>query len=141
MPVPFKLFVGATQANTGKLRVFREHELTIDVLLASACLPKIHRPVQIDGEPYWDGGYSANPAVFPLFYDCDAATCCWCCSLRCCAKARPHGARRSRRASPNWPSAPTSCARCACSPGRGLSEPFVLPWAGSKGGCSRCAFT
>jgi len=67
---PFKLFVGATQANTGKLRIFREHELTLDMLLASACLPRIHRPVLIDGQPYWDGGYSANPAVFPLFYDC-----------------------------------------------------------------------
>ena len=69
---PFKLFVGTTQANTGKLRVFRESELSVDVLLASACLPKIHHPVEIDGEPYWDGGYSANPAVFPLFYDCDS---------------------------------------------------------------------
>jgi NTE family protein len=69
---PFKLFVGTTQANTGKLRVFREHELTVDVLLASACLPRIHHAVEIDGEPYWDGGYSANPAVFPLFYDCEA---------------------------------------------------------------------
>ena len=40
------------------------------LLLASACLPRIHHSVEIDGEPYWDGGYSANPAVFPLFYDC-----------------------------------------------------------------------
>lgn len=70
---PFKLFVGTTQANTGKLRVFRETELTIDVLLASACLPRIHHPIEIDGEPYWDGGYAANPAVFPLFYECDSA--------------------------------------------------------------------
>jgi NTE family protein len=70
---PFKLFVGATQANTGKLRVFRESELTVDVLLASACLPKMHHPIEIDGEPYWDGGYAANPAVFPLFYECDSA--------------------------------------------------------------------
>jgi NTE family protein len=69
---PFKLFVGATQVNTGKLRVFRETELTASVLLASACLPTIHHSVEIDGEPYWDGGYSANPAVFPLFYDCDS---------------------------------------------------------------------
>ncbi len=69
---PFKLFIGATQANTGKLRVFREHELSVDVLLASACLPKIHHAVEIDGQPYWDGGYSANPAVFPLFYGCDS---------------------------------------------------------------------
>lgn len=70
---PFKLFVGATQANTGKLRVFRETELTLEMLLASACLPKIHHAVEIEGEPYWDGGYSANPAVFPLFYDCDSS--------------------------------------------------------------------
>lgn len=69
---PFKLFVGTTQANTGKLRVFRESELSVDVMLASACLPKIHHSVEIDGEPYWDGGYAANPAVFPLFYDCDS---------------------------------------------------------------------
>ena len=69
---PFKLFVGTTQVNTARLRLFREHELSVDVLLASACLPRIHRTVVIDGEPYWDGGYSANPAVFPLFYECDA---------------------------------------------------------------------
>ncbi len=69
---PFKLFVGATQANTGRLRLFRENELTVDAMLASACLPKLHHAVDIDGEPYWDGGYCANPAVFPLFYDCDA---------------------------------------------------------------------
>jgi NTE family protein len=69
---PFKLFIGTTQANTGKLRLFRETELTVEVMLASACLPKIHHSVEIDGEPYWDGGYSANPAVFPLFYDCDS---------------------------------------------------------------------
>jgi NTE family protein len=69
---PFKLFVGTTQVNTGKLRVFRENELKVDVLLASACLPTIHHTVEIDGEPYWDGGYAANPAVFPLFYDCDS---------------------------------------------------------------------
>ncbi|MFZ2652556.1 MAG: patatin-like phospholipase family protein [Burkholderiaceae bacterium] len=67
---PFKLFIAATQANSGKVRLFRETELSSDVLLASACLPKIHRAVQIDGEPYWDGAYSANPAVYPLFYEC-----------------------------------------------------------------------
>jgi NTE family protein len=69
---PFKLFIAATQANTGKLRIFRETELSADVLLASACLPKLHHAVMIDGEPYWDGGYSANPAVFPLFYECSS---------------------------------------------------------------------
>ena len=69
---PFKIFVGTTKASSGKVRIFREHELTVDVLLASACLPRIHHAIQIEGEAYWDGGYSANPAVFPLFYDCDA---------------------------------------------------------------------
>ncbi len=69
---PFKLFVGATEVNSGRLRLFREHELTLDMLLASACLPRLHHAVEIDGEPYWDGGYAANPAVFPLFYDCAA---------------------------------------------------------------------
>jgi NTE family protein len=67
---PFKLFIAATEANSGKARLFRETELNSDVLLASACLPRIHRAVHIDGEPYWDGGYSANPAVYPLFYEC-----------------------------------------------------------------------
>ncbi|WP_418318179.1 patatin-like phospholipase family protein [Piscinibacter sakaiensis] len=67
---PFKLFVGTTHVGSGKLRVFREQQLHVDVLLASACLPKMHHAVEIDGETYWDGGYSANPAVFPLFYEC-----------------------------------------------------------------------
>ena len=57
---------------SGKLRLFREHELSVDALLASACLPTVHRAIEIDGEPYWDGGYAANPAVFPLFFDCTA---------------------------------------------------------------------
>ncbi|WP_265947493.1 patatin-like phospholipase family protein [Dechloromonas sp. A34] len=67
---PIKVFIAATHANSGKLRIFRNPELSIDALLASACLPTIHRSILIDGEPYWDGGYSANPAVFPLFYEC-----------------------------------------------------------------------
>lgn len=67
---PVKLFIAATHANSGKLRIFRNHELSVDAILASACLPTIHRTIVIDGEPYWDGGYSANPAVFPLFYEC-----------------------------------------------------------------------
>ena len=69
---PVKLFIATTHANSGKLRLFREHELSVDVLLASACLPTVHRAIEIDGEPYWDGGYAANPAVFPLFFDCAA---------------------------------------------------------------------
>lgn len=69
---PVKLFIAATHANTGKLRLFQAHELGVAAVLASACLPTLHRAIEIDGEPYWDGAYSANPAVFPLFYDCRA---------------------------------------------------------------------
>ena len=69
---PVQLFIAATHANSGKLRLFRNNELTVDTLLASACLPTIHRSIIIDGEPYWDGGYSANPAIFPLFYECQS---------------------------------------------------------------------
>jgi NTE family protein len=65
-----KLFVAATQIRTGKLRLFRTEELSADALLASACLPALHHAIEIDGEAYWDGAYSANPAVFPLFYEC-----------------------------------------------------------------------
>ncbi|MDD2883719.1 MAG: patatin-like phospholipase family protein [Dechloromonas sp.] len=68
-----QLFIAATQANSGKLRIFQTAELTLDALLASACLPTLHRSILIDGEPYWDGGYSANPAIFPLVHDCHCA--------------------------------------------------------------------
>lgn len=71
-PVP--LFVAATRVRTGQLRVFREHELSVQAMLASACLPTLHRTVEIDGEPYWDGGYSANPAVWPLIQQAGHAT-------------------------------------------------------------------
>ncbi len=70
---PVKLFVAATHANSGKVRLFRSPEISADAILASACLPTMARPVEIDGEPYWDGGYSANPAVYPLFYECKAS--------------------------------------------------------------------
>jgi len=63
---PTDLFISATQVRTGSLRVFDRSELTLDVLLASACLPRLHPPVAIQGEAYWDGGLSANPAVLPL---------------------------------------------------------------------------
>ena len=51
---------------TGRGRVFRNAELTPDVLLASACLPTMFQAIEIDGEPYWDGGYSGNPTITPL---------------------------------------------------------------------------
>lgn len=61
-----KLFITATNVRTGRGRVFRNHEITADVLLASACLPTMFQAIYIDGEPYWDGGYSGNPTVTPL---------------------------------------------------------------------------
>ncbi|HSD59706.1 MAG TPA: patatin-like phospholipase family protein [Burkholderiales bacterium] len=65
-----RLFIAATQVRTGKLRLFRTGELTAEAVLASACLPSLHHGIEIDGELYWDGGYSANPAIYPLFYHC-----------------------------------------------------------------------
>lgn len=68
-----EIFVSATNVRTGKIRVFRNADLSPDVLLASACLPAIHRTIEIDGEAYWDGGFSGNPPVFPLiFNECPA---------------------------------------------------------------------
>jgi NTE family protein len=61
------LFVSATNVYTGRLRVFPRDKITVDVVMASACLPTVFRAVEIDGIPYWDGGYLANPAIFPFF--------------------------------------------------------------------------
>jgi NTE family protein len=58
---PIRIFITATNVATGRARVFRNHEITPDVLLASACLPTMFQAVEIDGEAYWDGGYSGNP--------------------------------------------------------------------------------
>ncbi|MBV8763443.1 MAG: patatin-like phospholipase family protein [Hyphomicrobiales bacterium] len=63
---PLRLLIGATRVSDGGLRVFREHEITQDVVLASACLPLLQHAVTIDGEAYWDGGYAANPPLLPL---------------------------------------------------------------------------
>ncbi len=64
-----KLFVAATAVRHAKSRVFRSGEITDQVLLASACLPHLFQAVEIEGEPYWDGGYLANPPLWPLFYE------------------------------------------------------------------------
>ncbi len=67
-----RLFITATNVRTGRGRVFRNAELSADVLLASACLPTMFQAVQLDGEYYWDGGYSGNPTITPLVRDCDS---------------------------------------------------------------------
>lgn len=69
---PIKLFVAATQIATGRARIFATPEVSLDVLLASACLPSFNQPVVIDNEAYWDGGLTANPPLRPLIYHCDA---------------------------------------------------------------------
>lgn len=69
---PVKLFIAATNVKTGKLRIFENAELSTDALMASACLPSLHHAVEIDGESYWDGGYSGNPPVFPLIFSCQS---------------------------------------------------------------------
>ncbi len=60
-------FVCATNVHDGKIRVFSGEEISTEAILASACLPTLFQAVEIDGEHYWDGGYTGNPALFPLF--------------------------------------------------------------------------
>lgn len=68
-----KVFLAATHVYTGKIKVFTnlEKELCTEALLATACLPTIFAAVMVKGEYYWDGGYTGNPVIYPLIYDCD----------------------------------------------------------------------
>lgn len=63
---PIKLFINATNVRTGLPRLFRNAELSADAVLASACLPLMHQAIEIDGDAYWDGGFSGNPLITPL---------------------------------------------------------------------------
>jgi NTE family protein len=65
-----KLFLCASNVRSGKVKIFRNHEITSSAVLASGCLPFLFRAVEIDGEAYWDGGYLGNPAIYPLIYNC-----------------------------------------------------------------------
>jgi len=69
---PIKLFITATNVRTGRGRIFRNPEITPDVLLASACLPTMFQAIEIDGEAYWDGGYAGNPTITPLVRECES---------------------------------------------------------------------
>ena len=69
---PIKLFITATNVRTGRGRIFRNSEITPDVLLASGCLPTLFQAVEIDGEAYWDGGYAGNPTITPLVRESNA---------------------------------------------------------------------
>lgn len=66
------LFVTATNVRTGRPRIFRRGEITVDAVMASACLPLMFQAVEIGGEAYWDGGFTGNPALFPLVDECAA---------------------------------------------------------------------
>src|SRR5271166_6200060 len=68
---PIKLFITATNVHSGRGRIFRNKEITPDVLLASACLPTMFQAIEIDGEPYWDGGFVGNPTITPLVRESD----------------------------------------------------------------------
>lgn len=69
---PMRLFLAATQVKTGRLRLFRETEITLEMVLASACLPLLHHAIEIEGEWYWDGGLSANPPLRRLAVESQA---------------------------------------------------------------------
>lgn len=64
-----QLYLSATNVRTGKIHVFRLKDVSVDVVLASSCLPFLFQAVEIGAEAYWDGGYMGNPALFPFFYE------------------------------------------------------------------------
>lgn len=64
-----KLFISATNVRSGKIKVFKTKDVTLDVAMASACLPFMFKAVSVKDQDYWDGGYMGNPALFPLFYE------------------------------------------------------------------------
>jgi NTE family protein len=64
-----RLFLSATNVHTGKVKIFGGKEITVDAIMASACLPTLFQAVDIDNVPYWDGGYMGNPALFPLHHN------------------------------------------------------------------------
>jgi NTE family protein len=64
---PLQLFIAATNVHTGRLRIFSRPTINADAVMASAALPYVFRAVEIDGVPYWDGGYTSNPPIFPFF--------------------------------------------------------------------------
>lgn len=68
-----KLYISATNVETGRVKVFDSARLTADMVMASACLPLLYQAVVIDGVPYWDGGYMGNPALFPFHAGSDTA--------------------------------------------------------------------
>jgi len=67
-----KLHFCATNLETSQVHIFKKDEVSADVVMASACLPNLFQAIEINGEYFWDGGYTGNPAIFPLIYHCDS---------------------------------------------------------------------
>ena len=101
---PIRLFITATSVRTGRGRIFRNKEITADVLLASACLPTMFHAVEIDGEPFWDGGYAGNPTLTPLVRESARVTPFWCKSIRANGWSRRARQTRSSIGSTRFPS-------------------------------------
>ncbi|QIE56398.1 patatin-like phospholipase family protein [Pikeienuella piscinae] len=66
------VYIAATTVETGRVRIFEGEEITLDSVMASACLPQLFKAVEIDGKHYWDGGFMGNPPLYPFFYDSPA---------------------------------------------------------------------
>ena len=110
---PIKLYLAATNVRTGKVKVFANSEISVDAVLASACLPFLFQAVEIDGEAYWDGGYTGNPPIFPadlqlLERRCPHRATQPDAAGRNCRAARPRSSTASMRSA----STPRCCARC-----------------------------
>ncbi len=67
-----KLFISATSVRTGRVKVFKPAELSLNAVMASACVPSLFQAVEVDGDYYWDGGFMGNPVLFPFIYNCTA---------------------------------------------------------------------
>ncbi|MCR6628818.1 MAG: patatin-like phospholipase family protein [Magnetospirillum sp.] len=74
---PHALFIAATDVESGDLHIFRESEMSVDVLMASTCIPYLHHAVEMEGRQHWDGGFSANPPSCPWCWRPTAARCWW----------------------------------------------------------------
>ena len=107
-----EIFVSATNVWTGRVAIFRTPQLTADHLMASACLPTVFHAVEIDGVPYWDGGYLGNPALFPSSTRRRPTTSCSCRSTRWSAARRLVRRARSTTGSTRSPSTAICCANC-----------------------------
>ena len=70
---PIRIFISATRVSDGKPRIFREHEISAEVIMASSCLPQLHHAVMVGGQEYWDGGYTLNPPLTEIIRCCNVS--------------------------------------------------------------------